>query len=192
MSGNHEVEIKFRIDDLASLSPKLHLAGLRLVTERTHELNQLYDQPGNVLRSRGALLRIRQYGPKWTITYKDKSKAGNGRHKSRREIETQFQDGQQMADILIALGFAPTFTYEKFRSEWTDGTGHVVIDETPIGDFGEIEGPPDWIDATARTLGISCDQYIKESYAELFASWKRRTGSAASDMTFQAVGTAAR
>ena len=28
----------------------------------------------------------------------------------------------------------------KIRYEWSDGKGHVVVDETPIGNFGEIEG----------------------------------------------------
>lgn len=92
-----------------------------------------------------------------------------------------------MAEILASLGFAPSFMYEKFRSEWSDATGHVVLDETPIGNFGEIEGPPEWIDATARALGITEQQYIRDSYAELFASWKKRTRSSAEHMTFVAI-----
>ena len=57
---------------------------------------------------------------------------------------------QRWNAILRALGFAPTFRYEKFRAEWSDGKGHVVVDETPIGNFGEIEGPSRWIDRTAQ------------------------------------------
>jgi adenylate cyclase class 2 len=63
----------------------------------------------------------------------------------------------------------------------------VVVDETPIGWFGEIEGPGRWIDRTAQALGIERSSYITESYAELFFAWKRRTRNPASDMTFQAV-----
>jgi adenylate cyclase class 2 len=85
------------------------------------------------------------------------------------------------------LGFAPSFRYEKFRTEWTDGKGHVVVDETPIGNFGEIEGPARWIDAVARRLEISPDQYITDSYAVLFLKWKQETGSKAPDMLFKAV-----
>jgi len=181
-----EVEIKFRIDEISSLTDKLRANGFHVITERTHELNTLYDQPGNILRSRGALLRLRQYGEKWTLTYKEKS-ASSGRHKVRHEIETPVQDGPAMSEILAALGFGQSFIYEKFRSEWSDGKGHVVVDETPIGNFGEIEGPPDWIDATARVLGVSEQQYIKDSYAELFASWKKRTRSSAQHMTFDQI-----
>jgi adenylate cyclase class 2 len=184
MSSSREVEIKFRIDDIQDLEAKLQLGGFRLVTPRTHELNTLYDLPGGILRARGALLRLRKYGAKWTLTYKDKSGQQSGPHKSRREIETVVENGSATVQMLEALGYSPTFQYEKFRSEWSDLAGHVVIDETPIGNFGEIEGTADWIDATAQQLGISVQNYITASYAELFMDWKRQTKSNAADMTF--------
>jgi adenylate cyclase class 2 len=105
----------------------------------------------------------------------------------REETETKISDGNKMDAILRALGFAPSFRYEKFRAEWSDGKGHLVIDETPIGNFGEIEGPPRWIDATARRLGIQRSDYITLNYAGLFQQWKQRTGSPATEMTFKAV-----
>jgi adenylate cyclase class 2 len=82
----------------------------------------------------------------------------------------------------------PVFRYEKFRAEWGEGEGHIVVDQTPIGDFAEIEGSPRWIDRTARVLGVSPRDYITESYAELFFKWKRRVRSRATEMTFRAVG----
>ena len=83
----------------------------------------------------------------------------------------------------------PSFRYEKFRSEWTDGKGQVVLDHTPIGEFGEIEGPPDWIDHIAKLLGISESQYITDSYAALFEQFKRRTHCKGENMTFDECGT---
>jgi adenylate cyclase, class 2 len=183
MASDREVEIKFRISDLQALTDRLQEAGFRQVTPRTHELNTLYDQRGK-LRRRGALLRLRQYGTKWTLTYKDSSRSKAGRHKSRREIETRVEDGQAAARIIEALGLAPSFSYEKYRSEWTDGQGHVVLDETPIGNYGEIEGPPEWIDITAERLEIPGEQYITQSYSELFLAWKRKTRSKAQHMLF--------
>ncbi|HKW66181.1 MAG TPA: hypothetical protein VJP04_02760, partial [Terriglobales bacterium] len=85
---------------------------------------------------------------------------------------------------LLALGYRQSFSYEKFRSEWSDAEGDVVVDRTPIGNFAEIEGPADWIDSTAERLGIEPKQYITKNYAELFAEWKRRTASPAKAMTF--------
>ena len=186
MATDREVEIKFRIDDIEALTASLQTAGFHLVTPRTHEMNTLFDQ-GNELRRRGALLRLREYGPRWTLTYKDRSGKQSGRHKSRREIETKVENGEAMGRIIEAVGFSSSFRYEKFRSEWSDSNGHVVIDETPIGNFGEIEGQAKWIDATAKRLNIPVKNYLKESYAELFAAWKRKTKSKAKEMTFKEI-----
>jgi adenylate cyclase class 2 len=185
MATNKEVEIKFRLKDLKPLTRKLRSAGFRQITKRTHEMNTLYDLPGSPLRARGELLRLRKYGSEWVLTHKAKGKAA--RHKSRAETETKVEDGGSMEVILKSLGFATTFRYEKFRAEWTDGKGHVVLDETPIGDLGEIEGPARWIDHVAKQLGVERKDYITKSYAELFFDWKHQTQSAATEMTFAAM-----
>ncbi len=185
-----EIEIKFRIENLPALTRALKQAGFKEITRSTPEMNSLYDLPGQKLRKRDEMMRLRQYGETWTLTHKAKSKTG--RHKVRVEIETGVEKGQQMDAILRALGFETTFRYEKYRAEWSDGKGHVVVDETPIGNFGEIEGTPRWIDRTAGTLGISRDDYITQTYAPMFFEWKRRTHSKATEMTFRAVGKKSR
>jgi adenylate cyclase class 2 len=95
-------------------------------------------------------------------------------------------DGEQLAAIFEAIGLKPSFRYEKFRTEWTDANGDVVVDETPIGNIAEIEGDPEWIDDTAKKLGISDAECITKSYPELFSEWKRKTRSKAEEMTWQA------
>ena len=186
MSSSNEVEVKFRVSDVSQLQQKLRDAGFRQVTARTHEMNTLYDLPGHPLRDRGEVFRLRRYGDRWKLTHK--SKGTTGRHKSRREIETGIEDGEKFAAILAALGFMPSFRYEKYREEWADGTGHVVIDETPIGNLAEIEGPPDWIDSVAGKICVGECDYITDSYVSLFFQWKNKTGSQAKEMTFAAVG----
>src|SRR5207245_7490139 len=83
--------------------------------------------------ARSEVLRIRRYGEIWKITHKSKGTAG--RHKIRTESETKVADGQQMDAILRALGYAPSFVYEKFqigrascreRVESTAGSGTVI------------------------------------------------------------------
>ena len=180
-----EIEIKFRVADLRALARKLQAAGFHLVTRRTHEMNTLYDLPGELLRMRKELLRIRKYGSEWTLTHKSGTK--RGRHSSRVELETQVADGKKLDAILHALGYSPSFRYEKFRAEWSDGKGQVVVDETPIGNFCEIEGPPRWIDTTAKKLAVSPSDYITQNYAALFSDWKRDQKSTAGEMTFRAV-----
>jgi adenylate cyclase, class 2 len=192
-----EIEIKFRIENLPALTRALKQAGFKQLTRSTHEMNTLYDLPSQKLRKRGKLLRLRKYGERWLLTHKGKPTLAHrtrkdgapeaGRHKVRVELETRVENGQQMDAILRALGFAPAFRYEKYRAEWSDGTGQVVLDETPIGNFGEIEGPPRWIDRTARALGIGRGDYITQTYAPMFFAWKRRTHSTATEMTFRAL-----
>lgn len=191
-SNSNEVEIKFRVADIDGLTARLRQLGFQQVTRRTHEMNVLFDLPGHPLRDRGDVLRLRKYGETWVLTHKSKGKNNkkDGPHKTRIETETRVENGEKMEAILRALQFEPSFRYEKFRAEWKapGGEGHVVIDETPIGTFGEIEGPPEWIDSVARDLQIDRKDYITETYAGLFFSWKRETGSGAQEMTFQAIG----
>jgi adenylate cyclase class 2 len=186
MASSSEVEVKFLIKDIDSITQKIREAGLHLRTPRTHEMNELFDTPGGTLRSRGELLRIRQYGDTWTLTHKTRGSAG--KHKIRVETETSVQDGEALRSIFESLGLIVTFRYEKFRTEWSDGHGHVVLDETPIGNIGEIEGKPEWIDAMAATLGLRESDYITASYSQMFVDWKRRTGSPAEEMTWRALG----
>jgi adenylate cyclase class 2 len=182
-----ETEIKFKVEDVGFLESRLRDLAFRQITPRTREMNVLFDMPGNPLRKRGDLLRLRKYGEIWVLTHKARSKEKAGPHKVRVETETRVDDGEKMEAILRALRFAPTFRYEKFRSEWEGEKGHLLIDETPIGNFAEIEGPGDWIDSVASELGIRPADYITETYAGLFFAWKRRTKSPAQEMTFGAV-----
>jgi adenylate cyclase class 2 len=185
----NEIEIKFRVPDLAALNTRLQNLGLQQITPRTHEMNTLYDLPGRPLRAKGDLLRLRKYGDTWLLTHKAKSQEDDGPHKIRVETETRVEDGIKMEGILTALQFQPAFRYEKFRAEWAGEKGHVVIDETPIGNFAEIEGPSEWIDSIARDLGVTPADYITETYTALFFAWKRQTQSPAQEMTFQAIGS---
>ena len=182
---NEEVEIKVAIGDRKAFARSLKTAGFRVKTPRTFESNILYDFPDLRLRKRGELVRIRLYGTEWKLTYKAKGKVG--RHKRREEIETKLEDGDSLAEVFVRLGMDRSFVYEKYRTEWTDGRGDVVVDETPIGDFAELEGSAQWIDATAKKLGLGIAEYITGSYGDLFFAWKRQTGSSAEQMTFPAI-----
>ena len=79
-----EVEIKFRIADLKALAGALKRGGFREITPSTHEMNALYDLPGEKLRKKGELLRLRKYGSAWVLTHKTKSTGKTSRHKIAR------------------------------------------------------------------------------------------------------------
>jgi adenylate cyclase, class 2 len=187
-----ETEIKFRVDDIPALERRLQSAGFHLDTPRTFESNVLYDTPDRQMRARVEILRIRNYGGRWVLTHKRvaESGAGDERHKHRIETETEVSDGAALADVFVSLGLVAAFRYEKWRTEWSDGEGHCVIDETPIGIFAELEGAAEWIDRRAEELGIAPGDTMTLSYGRLFELWREKHQSPAQDLTFAAVGGA--
>jgi adenylate cyclase class 2 len=184
-----ETEVKIRVLDRDALERKLPALGFARITARTLERNTLYDTPDRRLRNARQILRIRQYGSKWVVTHKSvpSGLTEEGRHKKRVETETLLEDGPVLGTIFEALGFGPVFVYEKWRTEWADKQGHCVLDETPLGLYAELEGPSEWIDATAQQLGINEDEFITLSYGRIFESWRDETGSKASNFTFEEI-----
>ena len=184
-----ETEIKFRVADVAELGERLRRSGFREQTPRAFESNVLYDTPDRKMRARTEIVRIRNYAGKWTVTHKRLPDAGPGEdaHKHRIETETGVSDGEVLAEVFRSIGLVPAFRYEKWRSEWSDDEGHCVIDETPIGNFAELEGSPEWIDRTAARLGVARSEYMTLSYGRLFEQWCVEHGSKARDLTFETV-----
>jgi adenylate cyclase, class 2 len=184
-----ETEVKVRVADREALEQKLPALGFSRVTARTLERNTLYDKPDRELRNSRQILRIRQYGSKWVVTHKrvPSGSTEEGPHKSRVETETVVEDGPVLGKIFEALGFAPVFVYEKWRTEWADAQGHCVLDETPLGVYAELEGPDEWIDDTAQKLGIDPSQFITLSYGRIFEQWRDETGSQAMNLTFDEI-----
>ncbi len=213
-----EIELKFPVHDLARLQACLPGLGFQLDTPRTFEQNTLYDTPERILRAVRQILRIRRYGDLWTVTHKRPAEpveqADPTRYKVRIETETLIDDGPALAAIFHQLGYEPVFRYEKFRTQWSQATPgiagplftdpahpsqdfsanpslHLVLDETPIGDYAELEGPPAWIDDTLARLNVDPATCLTDSYGTLFLDWKQRTGSLAEHLTFDQIPASA-
>ncbi len=187
-----EIELKFGVVDSEALLLAADRLGFRVVTERTFESNTLYDTAAPQLRGRRQIRRHRQYGARSTVTHKRVADEGDGdlRYKTRIETESVIEDGQALAEIFTQLGYGPVFRYEKFRTELELEVGHLVLDETPIGVWAELEGPPAWIDAMLAGLQVAPELQSTESYGKLFLRWKQETGSLAENMTFAEVADA--
>ncbi len=196
---NSEIELKFPVRDPEALQARLPQLGFHLQTPRTFEHNTLYDTPNRDLRARRQVLRIRQYGDVCTVTHKrqpDGEPIDTTRYKIRIETETTVAECEALAEIFLQLGYGPVFDYEKYRSEWSHAAGespemaHLVIDETPIGNYAELEGPTAWIDRTLTELDIDPASCLTDSYGKLFLDWKQRTGSPAENLTFAGIAPA--
>jgi adenylate cyclase class 2 len=114
-----------------------------------------------------------------------------GSHKVREEIEAQVTDTGNLVKIFEGLGMRGWFRYEKYRTtyqlpsvkSWARGL-LIEVDETPIGTFVELEGPPSAIDRAATELGYSKRDYILTNYLALYAEDCRRKGQQPQNMLF--------
>jgi adenylate cyclase class 2 len=182
---------------------------------RVHEWNVIFDTPEGGLAKHGQLLRIRietaesklkkgKTAPskRTVLTFKRPIIVGaapsagaqeNHRHKVREEIEVEVADASVLAKIFEGLGMRGWFRYEKYRTtlrlpartSWAKGL-LIELDETPIGTFVELEGPPAAIDRAAQELGYSRRDYVLRSYLALYVEDCRRRGREPEDMLFAA------
>lgn len=183
-----EIEVKLRIRNLQRLRKALLELGCKEAVPRNLERNWTWDFPGQPLRQEGKLLRVRQFAGRCLLTFK--GVAQQSRHfKIREERETEVQDPETLAVILERLGLQVMFRYEKFRTSYSlrlRGMRHSVdlsVDETPIGNYLEIEGTEADIHQVAEKMGFEEDAFIKESYLALFAKSRSRKGQR--DMVFE-------
>ncbi len=192
---------------------KLGAKAVRPGTGRVHEWNVIFDTPEGGLAKHGQLLRIRKETPdgrskkrvgkpeqRTVLTFKrpaggvssGTSRArAEARHKVREEIEMEVANGSALMKIFEGLGLRGWFRYEKYRTtfqlpsslRWAGGL-LVEMDETPIGTFVELEGPPQAIDRAARELGFSKSDYVLKNYLVLYVEECRRRGQEPRDMVF--------
>jgi adenylate cyclase class 2 len=152
--------------------------GARLRRARHFEDNLLLDDPSRSLSRRGTALRLRRADGRAILTFKGARQDEDG-VKARPEIELEVGDGDRAEALLAALGYGPAFRYQKFREVWDWKDAEIDVDETPLGTFLEIEGPPETIHEAARALGLSPADYVLESYPALY-----RAAGGRGDMVF--------
>lgn len=177
-----EIEVKFPLRDRNELIRKLQEAGGQRLYAETFEDNIVLDRRGE-LRTKGAMLRVRKFGKYSLATYKG-AMAIEGGVKSREEVQTGVESFELAIKLFDSLGFKPIFRYQKFREVWRVREVEVVLDRTPIGEFFEIEGPLDLIRSLSAELGMSMDQAIRQTYAELYRIHRRTRPDLPENMIF--------
>ena len=183
-----ETEIKLVAGRPADVRNLLRRAGFRVRHRRSFEHNVAFDTTDRSLVRRGCLLRLRTYAGGHWLTFKRPGQASR-RFKVREEFETAVEQPRVLREIFAALGLEPVFRYEKYRTvfesrgRWRGG--EVMLDETPIGTYVELEGSRNWILRAARGLfSAGPDRYIVKNYAALYIDWCRERGAPFGDMIF--------
>ncbi len=191
MKRHNETEIKLEVRNRRALRRRLAKSRFRVVEPRHFESNALYDFPDLRLWKAHCLLRLRQEGKRWLVTFKGAPLESRD-YKIRREIETLVSDGPAIRELFEALGFHEAFRYEKFRTVYSPSSRPargaprlLLLDETPIGDYLELEGPKRWIDQVARSLGYRREDYITASYASLYRQKCEELGEEPRSMVFE-------
>ena len=184
-----EIELKFCVGDAREFHAQATRAGFQVHTERTLERNTLFDTPERRLLSERQILRLREYNGRNLLTHKKPpvNNDDSSFYKERVETETDVTEPDALATVFVELGYGPVFRYEKFRTELSDGQGELLLDETPIGIFAELEGTPEWIDGALERLGVARDLCFTDSYGRMFLDWRERSASSAENMTFEEI-----
>jgi len=167
-----ESEIKLLIRDLSDARQRLSELSAIVQKDRHFEDNLLFDTPERSLRASRKLLRVRILNDGGLFTFKEQADASSG-IKVREEIETEVSSPKELIDVLCRLGFEVAFRYQKYRTIFQiPGVPlHFCLDETPIGNYFELEGEPEQIRRYAERLGYKPQDYITSSYAGVYFNW---------------------
>lgn len=178
-----EIEVKLRLRSPDAVRAQLEALGWS-AGERLFERNTVYDSPERKLAEEGKLLRVREIADEAILTVKLPT-VTEGPYKIREEHNIE-GPAPTLAGVVEGLGFERAWRYEKCRTRHSKPgePGVIELDETPIGDFLELEGPPDWIDATAEALRFERADYVTATYRELFVEWQGRQEAPPRDMVF--------
>jgi adenylate cyclase class 2 len=188
MSDHQEIEAKFIVHDPAAVRDALARLGAR--REHSHtELNIRLDDEAGSLTRRGMVLRVRRVEEAGVVSYLLTVKtpgADRSTYSVRREIELGVDDGDAMIAALGVLGYRPFWRYEKRRETYRWEEVEAMLDEVPFGWFVEIEGPEEGITRLAGRIGLTEDDDLPLSYAEIDANVRHNLGLPPGDLTFDA------
>lgn len=177
----YEVELKFRVTDVAALERRLAALGT-VPGPPVDQVDRYFSHPARDFAATDEALRLRRMGDDVAITWKGpRLEAAT---KTRREIELDVAaDGPatlaRWTELLEALGFRRVREVAKRRRtatlDWQGAEAEVVVDHVAgLGDFVEIEMQADAatldaargrVESLAAALG--CNTPERRSYLEL-------------------------
>jgi len=165
-----ETEIKINIESPEEFIRRVLSHGASRLSGRNLEENILFDFPDDSLKLSRCVLRVRFVAGRGVLTYKGAPQP-DAVFKSREELETGVESPETAVEILGRLGMRQGFIYQKYRQEFALDGVHVAVDETPIGDYAELEGTEDEILNLAGKLGVAESRFIRKSYHALYLDY---------------------
>lgn len=180
---NQEVEIKLAVPNLTAVETKLREVGATLKSERVYERNVRYENADQTLTGEGKVVRLR-HDKRTRLTWKEPSDSQDKSVNIRTELEVTVSDFETMDMILQKLGYFPDWTYEKYRTTYVLQECEITLDEMPYGNFVEIEGEREHLNAVQQQIGLADYENIPQSYATAFQVLKEKMNLSFNDLTF--------
>lgn len=179
----YEVEVKFRVSDLAAVRAKLAEMNARLAATHRQE-DHYYAHPTRDFRQTDEAFRLRVDGAKNELAYKGPKV--DALTKTRREVEVPLADGpaarERWGEVAEALGFPPVRVVRKTREVYpvpvrgtvvevaidqVDGLAPHVELEAPASNEAELDVVRARVLDLARSLGLQEADGERRSYLEL-------------------------
>jgi adenylate cyclase class 2 len=175
-----EIEMKFRVQDFASVEAALRARGASPAAQR-EEADHYFNAPDRDFAKTDEALRIRCIGDANFVTYTGPKR--DAQTKTRQEIEVPLGSGaaaaSQFGEVLQALGYRPVAVVHKRRRKFhwqhegftveasldqVDRVGHFVELEI-VGEEDVYERARDSLLQLAQELGLN--QSERRSYLEM-------------------------
>lgn len=163
-----EIEVKYYVRELAGIRAALLQLGAQS-GGRAFENNLRFENEALHLTRNSAMLRLRKTHGRNIITVKQRVE-----HEAREackvfnEYETEVADFNTACKIFAVLGYTPFQIYEKFRETLSLPDATICLDETPYGNFVEIEADVEVIRQYTKKLELNWNQRIILSYLDIF------------------------
>ena len=168
-----EIEVKIPIDEIKKLVKKIENQGAVLIKEKSLEKDIFYDFSSQDLQKKHQANRLRARNGKTFLTFKG-AKQKSRKFKIREEFETEVKNRKHTQKILKALGLKPVFNYQKYRTIFRKKKLLICLDETPAGNYLELEGQQSDIVKFAKALDFSKKEFIKADYVQLIKKTEKK------------------
>jgi adenylate cyclase class 2 len=215
MMHRRETEIKLLARDRKQVAKQLFQLGFKVLKARHFESNCVFDFPDLRLRRARCLLRLRFAGGEGLLTFKGPplgTRRYESRREIETRVEDGALLRGVLENLGLKQVFVyekyrtiyaesneadfhglprarrrggPCARPEAESNKADHGLPQVAYDETPMGNYLELEGREKWIDEVATRLGYLPQDYITSTYLALYLRKCREEGEKPGNMVFK-------
>jgi len=168
-----EIEVKFEISNIRKIQQGLKKIGAKKISKVLQQ-DISFDDENETFMKQDKLLRVRKEGDNVILAFKSKKK--KARFKEAEEIEIKVSDFKKTKGILKRIGFYPMGEFRKTRERWDFKNSEILIDQTALGNFLEIEGTKKEIEEIIKLLELDSKKRSSKTYHELYKEYCKKKG----------------